>query len=123
MIFVFGSNTAGRHAAGAARFAVVKHKAEMGVAEGETGNAYAIPTCDRNINPLPFEKVKEGVERFIAFARQNPRMKFQVTRIGCGIAGFKDEEIGPLFAKAPANCAMPPEWQDLCPNHDAWEQQ
>lgn len=94
-IFVFGSNLAGRHGGGAARAANMKFGAEWGVGVGLTGQSYAIPTMQGGV-----ETIKPYVDEFIRFAQENPRLKFLVTRIGCGIAGFKDEEIAPLFDKA-----------------------
>ena len=94
-IFVFGSNLAGRHGGGAARAANMKSGAEWGVGVGLTGQSYAIPTMQGGV-----ETIKPYVDEFIRFAQENPGLKFLVTRIGCGIAGFKDEEIAPLFDKA-----------------------
>ena len=94
-IFVFGSNLAGRHGGGAARVANMKFGAEWGVGVGLTGQSYAIPTMQGGV-----ETIKPYVDEFIRFAQDNPGLKFLVTRIGCGIAGFKDEEIAPLFDKA-----------------------
>ena len=94
-IFVFGSNLAGRHGGGAARAANMKFGAEWGVGVGLTGQSYAIPTMQGGV-----ETIKPYVDEFIRFAQANPELKFLVTRIGCGIAGFRDEEIAPLFDKA-----------------------
>lgn len=94
-IFVFGSNLAGRHGGGAARVANMKFGAEWGVGVGLTGQSYAIPTMQGGV-----ETIKPYVDEFIRFAQTNPELKFLVTRIGCGIAGFRDEEIAPLFVKA-----------------------
>jgi hypothetical protein len=94
-IFVFGSNLAGRHGGGAARVANMKFGAEWGVGVGLTGQSYAIPTMQGGV-----ETIKPHVDEFIRFAQTNPELKFLVTRIGCGIAGFRDEEIAPLFDKA-----------------------
>ena len=94
-IFVFGSNLAGRHGGGAARAPNTKFCAEWGVGVGLTGQSYAIPTMQGGV-----ETIKPYVDEFIRFAQENPGLKFLVTRIGCGIAGFKDEEIAPLFDKA-----------------------
>ena len=107
MIFVFGSNLAGRHGAGAARFAHEHHAAKMGIGEGMTGESYALPTCDREIRPLPLETIAVHVERFLDFARQNPKLQFQVTRVGCGLAGYDDTQIAPLFLRAPDNVWLP----------------
>jgi hypothetical protein len=94
-IFVFGSNLAGRHGGGAARMAYEYFGAVMGVGEGLQGSSYAIPTMQGGV-----ETIKPYVNRFIDFARAHRELTFLVTRIGCGIAGFRDEDIAPLFAKA-----------------------
>ena len=73
----------------------MKFGAEWGVGVGLTGQSYAIPTMQGGA-----ETIKPYVDEFIRFAQENPGLKFLVTRIGCGIAGFKDEEIAPLFDKA-----------------------
>jgi hypothetical protein len=113
MIFVFGSNLAGRHGAGAALDARRYHGAVYGVGEGLMGNAYAIPTKDRELKPRTLEEIQQSVETFLAFARdvESIGMQFQVTRIGCGLAGYKDHEIGPMFATAPQNCELPVNWE------------
>ena len=94
-IFVFGSNLAGQHKGGAARAANMKFGAEWGVGVGLTGQAYAIPTMQGGV-----DTIRPYVDEFIEFAKAHTDLKFLVTRIGCGIAGFKDEEIAPLFTKA-----------------------
>ncbi len=94
-IFVFGSNLAGAHGGGAARIAYEKFGAEWGVGVGMTGKTYAIPTMHGGV-----EAIKPYVDDFVKFANENPQLLFLVTRIGCGIAGFRDDEIAPLFADA-----------------------
>lgn len=94
-IFVFGSNLEGRHLGGAARTAVEKFGAIPGQGEGFQGQSYAIPTMQGGI-----ETIKPYVDRFIEVARECDQNTFYVTRIGCGIAGFTDEEIAPLFDEA-----------------------
>ena len=94
-IFVFGSNLGGYHAGGAARVANVKFGAEWGVGVGLTGQCYAIPTMQGGV-----ETIKPYTDQFITFAAEHPELTFLVTRIGCGIAGFADEDIAPLFAAA-----------------------
>ena len=94
-IFVFGSNLAGAHGGGAARIALDFFGAVWGQGVGLQGQSYAIPTMQGGV-----ETIKPYVDEFIDFARLHPELKFLVTRIGCGIAGFKDEEIGPLFKGA-----------------------
>lgn len=94
-VFVFGSNLAGHHGGGAARVALNKFGAVWGQGVGLQGQSYAIPTMQGGV-----ETIKPYVDEFIEFAKNHPTLKFYVTRIGCGIAGFKDEEIAPLFSKA-----------------------
>lgn len=106
-IFVFGSNLAGRHGKGAALDAVRRHGAIYGQGFGRQGNAYAIPTKDKHLRPLPVEAVRAYVGQFLAYAQDHPDLRFYVTRIGCGLAHFKPAEIAPLFLGAPANCTMP----------------
>ncbi len=110
MIFVFGSNRAGRHGAGAALFARQIHGARYGIGEGRTGNAYAIPTKDEQLNVLPLTDIAMHVATFIEYARMTPQLEYEVTRIGCGLAGYADADIAPLFTNAPPNCHLPPEW-------------
>ena len=94
-IFVFGSNLAGAHGGGAARLAYERFGAVWGQGAGLQGQSYAIPTMQGGV-----ETIKPYVDEFIGFAKQHPELKFLVTRIGCGIAGFRDEEIAPLFTAA-----------------------
>lgn len=94
-VFVFGSNLAGHHGGGAARAALNKFGAIWGQGIGLQGQSYAIPTMQGGV-----ETIKPHVDEFIKFAKVHPELKFYVTRIGCGIAGFKDEEIAPLFSEA-----------------------
>lgn len=94
-IFVFGSNLAGMHGAGAAYVAFQKFGAVMGCGVGLRGQSYAIPTMQGGV-----ETIKPYVDEFISFAKSRPDLFFYVTRIGCGIAGFRDREIAPLFKDA-----------------------
>lgn len=94
-IFVFGSNLAGHHAGGAARIARHKFGAIEGQGVGLQGQSYAIPTMQGGV-----ETIKPYVDQFIEFAKNCDQNTFYVTRIGCGIAGFSDEEIAPLFKDA-----------------------
>jgi|SRR5215510_12323793 len=110
-VFVFGSNLAGRHGKGAALTAHRYHGAIYGVAEGRQGNAYAIPTKDAHLKPLPLAEIAIHVALFLIYARNHPELAFQVTAIGTGLAGYRHDEIAPMFADAPANCILPPEWQ------------
>lgn len=94
-VFVFGSNLAGMHGAGAARAAVDHFGAVWGCGVGLQGQSYAIPTMQGGVDTIaPY------VDGFIEFAKKHPELFFYVTRIGCGIAGFRDEEMAPLFSAA-----------------------
>ncbi len=108
-IFVFGSNRQGRHGKGAALEARVKWGAHYGQAEGLQGNSYAIITKELRYGyPIvTLDEVKKGVDRFKAFAINNPEMKFLVTPIGCGLAGFPPEQIAWLFKDSPGNVELP----------------
>ena len=94
-IFVFGSNLAGAHGGGAARVAMEKFGAEWGKGVGLQGQSYAIPTMQGGV-----DTIRPYVDDFIAFAQEHPELKFYVTRIGCGIAGFLDSDIAPLFKES-----------------------
>lgn len=106
-VFVFGSNLQGYHGGGAARTAMDKFGAEWGVGVGPTGRCYAIPTMQGGV-----ETIKPYVDEFLEYAQEHPDTRFLVTRIGCGIAGFDDMDIAPLFAKAVnlPNVALPRFW-------------
>lgn len=94
-IFVFGSNLEGSHDDGAAKLAYNRFGAVWGLGTGIQGRSYAIPTMQGGV-----ETIRPFVAAFIQFAKQNTTLTFLVTRIGCGIAGFRDEEIAPLFEDA-----------------------
>ena len=109
-IFVFGSNLAGMHGGGAAWIAYERFGAIMGQGVGLQGQSYAIPTMQGGV-----ETIKPYVDEFIDFAKQHPEYKFLVTKIGCGIAGFREEEIAPLFYHAIdcKNIILPKEFDDI----------
>lgn len=94
-IFVFGSNLEGSHGGGAAAIAVKRFGAIWGQGVGLQGQSYGIPTMHGGVSTI-----KPYVDEFIEFAKNNPKFDFLVTRIGCGIAGFREEEMAPLFAEA-----------------------
>jgi hypothetical protein len=100
-ILVFGSNLAGRHGAGAAKVARDDFGAKYGVGYGITGNAYAIPTKDTDFSVLPIDTISGYVERFAYFVTEGyrPDHSFWMTRVGCGLAGYEDKDIAPLFAE------------------------
>lgn len=120
MIFVFGSNEAGIHGAGAARFARDQRGAVWGVGYGHTGSTFAIPTKAirlslENDKPvigptLALNQIREYVNAFLRYARARRDLQFQVTAIGCGLAGLKHEDIAPMFMLAPDNCWFDAAW-------------
>lgn len=111
-VFVFGSNLAGRHGRGAALHARRYHGAIYGQGEGRQGNSYAIPTKDELLVPLPLAAIEKHVCAFVEYAFRHPKETFQVTKIGCGLAGYRESQIAPMFAYAPANCILPEGWRD-----------
>jgi hypothetical protein len=113
MIFVFGSNMAGRHGKGAALAALREHGAIYGQGIGRQGNSYAIPTKSRGLRPLSLGVIQKHVLAFMGYAHLHPDLTFQVTRIGCGLAGYTDTDIAPMFAGCPANCVLPDGWREL----------
>ena len=110
-IFVFGSNLAGRHGKGAALSARQKHGAVLGVGVGRTGQAYAIPTKNERLKTLPLRSIKEYVSDFMYYARARPELTFNVTKVGCGLAGYAESQIAPMFRYAPDNCILPEGWR------------
>jgi len=95
-IFVFGSNLLGLHGAGAARQAL-KFGAKWGQSAGLQGRCWAIPTKDERLNTLPLTEIEKYVNQFLNFAKQNLHYSFQVTEIGCGLAGYHPNQIAPFF--------------------------
>lgn len=114
VIFVFGSNLAGRHGAGSALHARLYKGAKYGQANGRQGNSYAIPTKDYDtLTVLPLERIKIYVDDFIQYAKDNPSLTFVVVRIGCGLAGYTDEQMAPLFRDCPPNVNLQAPWKRL----------
>ena len=124
-IFVFGSNLMGMHGGGAARIAMEQFGAVWGEGVGLQGQSYAIPTMQGGV-----DTIKPYVDEFIAFAKVHPEYTFYVTRIGCGIAGFTDDQIAPLFEHAMdvQNILLPEEFAQIindaherfCESFDYW---
>lgn len=98
-VFVFGSNILGYHAGGASRMAYKRFGAVWGQAEGLQGQSYAIPV-DYGKQKVGEDVIKESIDRFIQFVKEHHEQQFLVTRIGCGIGGFKDKEMAVYFKKA-----------------------
>lgn len=114
-IFVFGSNLQGHHHGGAARTAHECFGAEWGVGSGPTGQCYAIPTMHGGV-----ADIKPYVDEFVEYAKAHPNNRFLVTRVGCGIAGFTDKQMAPLFKEAHKlyNVTFPLEWIPILMNDE-----
>lgn len=109
-IFVFGSNLAGRHGAGAAKFALRRRGAIYGQGEGLQGSSYGIPTKDFKIQTLPLETISKHVADFLRFATLRSDLQFELTPIGCGLAGYSPSQIASMFERCPSNVTLPPEF-------------
>ena len=99
-IFVFGSNLLGHHMGGAARTARRVFNAEMGVGEGLTGQAYALPTLGKDMRQVAPEALRASFQRLLLFALDHPMLTFYLTEVGCGIAGWSAEEVSALLWEA-----------------------
>lgn len=109
-VFVFGSNLAGRHGKGAALWALQHRGAIYGQAIGIQGDSYAIPTKDEKLRTLPLGVIRDFVGEFLYFAEKYWMKQFQLTPIGCGLAGYTPDQIAPMFRGAPPNVILPPEF-------------
>lgn len=109
-IFVFGSNLAGRHGKGAALDAVMSYGAVEGQGDGHYGQSYALPTKSRRLEPLPLGVIGRYARAFCDYARDHRELKFFLTRVGCGYAGYVDADIAPFFKDAPSNVRKPDGW-------------
>ena len=109
VVFVFGSNLRGRHGAGAAKAALERYGAIEGQGVGLQGQSYAIPTKDYRIQTMPLEVIEPYIKEFVQFTHDHPDMTFMVTPIGTGLAGYRHEDIAPLF-KGVINCWLPLAW-------------
>lgn len=107
VIFVFGSNRSGIHGASGALYARQHCGAILGQGEGIQGKSYGIPTKCERLRTLSLDAIAEHVERFKDFARRHPTYRFEVTAIGCGLAGYLPAQIAPMFRDAPDNCELP----------------
>ncbi|MBP6568958.1 MAG: hypothetical protein KA270_17415, partial [Saprospiraceae bacterium] len=114
-IFVFGSNEAGTHGAGAAKLALDKFGATNSKGIGLQGNSYALPTKDKMIKTLPLSKIQTYVDTLWQFAKDTPMLQFLITKVGCGLAGYTEKDIAPLFFKFVVldNVTLPQEFIDI----------
>jgi hypothetical protein len=130
MIFVFGSNESGIHGGGAAHFAYKKKGARWGFSYGHMGDSFAIPTKGFIMkhefgetsrayvgDTLSHMQILGYVQGFIAYAQGHPELTFQVTCIGCGLAGLEHKNIAPMFNGAPDNCLFDELWRPYLGDH------
>lgn len=113
VIFVFGSNEAGVHGAGAALDAANFYGAKRGIGAGPMGQSYAIPTKDNYLRVLPLDIIRASVELFLVYAARHPELDFQVTAIGTGYAGYDHKDIAPMFKNHLKNVHLPLAWKGL----------
>jgi hypothetical protein len=109
-IFVFGANAQGIHGRGSALTAREKYGAILGVGHGPQGQSYGIVTKYSPYRCLSLDVVATCISDFLLYAKRHPELTFHVVRVGCNLAGFKDEQIAPLFKDAPVNCEFDPAW-------------
>jgi hypothetical protein len=112
VVFVFGSNLAGRHGRGAAREAHRKWNAEYGVGEGLTGSAYAIPTVNGKMKPRSLDDIEDSYRRFVQMAKTKPLTIFMLTPFGTGLAGYSKREIQDIIRRVglPKNVLPTGDW-------------
>lgn len=111
-VFTFGANESGYHGKGAASTAKKFWGAKYGIGNGRQGNAYGIPTKDKKIKTLPLGQIRRYVNEFLEYANKHPELTFLVTKIGCGLAGYSEDDIRPMFKNAPDNCVLPIGWRN-----------
>lgn len=109
-IFVFGSNMAGNHAGGAARQALDHFGAIMGQGEGRQGQSYAFPTLTEDFKRRKWSEIHKSRNALYDYCEGNKDQKFLLTKVGCGIAGFKEAEMKALFTNHPKNLILPEDW-------------
>lgn len=109
-IFVFGSNTAGMHGAGAARQAHEQFGAKYGVGEGRTGQCYAFPTLNGRLRKREDYALVVSAMKFKMYAETYPDLEFLLTKVGCGLGGYEEWEMKWLFRNMPPNVVRPQGW-------------
>lgn len=115
-VFVFGSNRNGNHYGGAARIAYERFGAEWGVGEGHTGQSYALPTLDENMEKVTEDELIDSFAKMIGYADDNRQLIFLVTKVGCGIAGWDIDDVRRCFWKGVAAVSPDPEWRGIPSN-------
>lgn len=115
VIFVFGSNLAGRHGKGAALIAKEQFGAVQGQGQGLQGKSYAIPTKGPTLHILSLPTISRWASDFCEFTYDRPDLRFFVTSVGCGLAGYTPDQIAPMFKRA-INCSFPDTWKPWLEN-------
>lgn len=106
-VFVFGSNLAGTHAGGAAKMALIHFGAVKGAGRGWAGQSYAIPTMNEHLQQMPLSQIQHYIEDFKIYTKNHLKNKYFITSVGCGVAGYKVEEIAPMFKGISRNVIFP----------------
>lgn len=106
-IFVFGSNLAGTHAGGAAKIALNHFGAIKGVGRGWAGQSFAIPTMNEHLQQMPLSQIEHYIDDFKIYTKNHLKTKYFLTSVGCGVAGYKIEEIAPMFKGISHNVIFP----------------
>lgn len=106
-VFVFGSNMAGTHQGGAAKIALLHFGATKGVGRGWAGQSYAIPTMNEHLQQMPLSQIEHYVDDFKIYTKHHPKIKYFLTSVGCGVAGYTVEEIAPMFKGISNNVIFP----------------
>lgn len=112
-VFVFGSNLMGIHGAGAAKHAKTYFGAIQGQGHGRQGKSYGIPTKYSPQRTLPLSSISVYVDEFLRYAEEHFEESFNVTAIGCGLAGYTPEDIAPMFKNSPPNVNLPEEFKKV----------
>lgn len=106
-VFVFGSNMAGTHQGGAAKTAHLHFGAMKGVGRGWSGQSFAIPTMNEHLQQMPLSQIQHYIDDFKIYTKNHPKLKYFITSVGCGVAGYKVEEIAPMFKGISRNVIFP----------------
>lgn len=106
-VFVFGSNMAGTHQGGAAKTAHLHFGAMKGVGRGWSGQSFAIPTMNEHLQQMPLSQIQHYIDDFKIYTQNHPKLKYFITSVGCGVAGYKVEEIAPMFKGISHNVIFP----------------
>ncbi|AYO54898.1 A1S_2505 family phage non-structural protein [Acinetobacter wuhouensis] len=106
-IFVFGSNMVGTHQGGAAKTALLYFGATKGVGRGWAGQSFAIPTMNEHLQQMPLSQIQHYIDDFKIYTKNHLKMKYFITSVGCGVAGYKVEEIAPMFKGISRNVIFP----------------